>query len=117
MGAVEAPSGHCADETFLPVDGLKQRLARAAASRGIVEVADSVVALVSHAVQVGMCVGLLSARHSLTLLCAQERTRSVLEKLAVICTHRMESLRVGGAVGRRRGPNTCVGYPVMVPCL
>lgn len=53
MGAVEAPSGHCTDETFLPVDGLKQRLARAAATRGIVEVADNVVTLVSHAVQVG----------------------------------------------------------------
>ena len=57
MGAVEAPSGHCTDETFLPVDGLKQRLARAAATKGITEVADNVVTLVSHAVQVGgVCV-------------------------------------------------------------
>lgn len=69
MGSVEAPSGHCTDETFLPVDGLKQRLARAAAAKGITEVADSVVTLVSHAVQVsGGCeVWLSNTRSSLDI--------------------------------------------------
>jgi transcription initiation factor TFIID subunit 4 len=70
---VAVASGHCEDETLIPVDLLKRRIARTATKKGIGEVTDEVVTLLSHAVQ--------------------ERLKFVLEKLTLICSHRMQSLK------------------------
>ena len=51
---VAVASGHCEDETLIPVDLLKRRIARTATKKGIGEVTDEVVTLLSHAVQVCM---------------------------------------------------------------
>ena len=45
-------SGHCEDELLIPADLLKRRILRTAAKKGVTEVTDEGVALVSHAVEV-----------------------------------------------------------------
>ena len=45
-------SGHCEDELLIPADLLKKRILRSAVKKGVTEVTDEGVALVSHAVEV-----------------------------------------------------------------
>ena len=62
------------DEPFLSVNSLQERLNKLALSHNLDEVSMDVVALVSHA--------------------AQERLKTLVEKLGIIAEHRIENLKV-----------------------
>ena len=64
----------CKDEPFLSVNPLQSRINKIASKFGLEEVSSDVIALVSHA--------------------AQEKLKTLVEKLGVIAEHRMENLKV-----------------------
>lgn len=64
----------CKDEPFLSVNSLQERLNKLAMKHDLDEVSQDVLALVSHA--------------------AQERLKTLVEKLGIIAEHRIENLKV-----------------------